>query len=1042
MRPLKLTLQNFGPYRDQTIDFEEFNDVPVFLISGKTGAGKTTIFDAMCFALFGRSSGGDRQPDQMRSDFAEPTAETVVTFIFEHLGQQYTITRKPKQTLAKKRGTGVHDQEASVELTMFAADGEETTLTKRRDVDAKVTDLLHLNAAQFMQIVLLPQGQFRQFLEADSNDKQKLLANLFGTSLYARWAAKLNEQLKAAQAGVQGKQNEVAALRQLIYWQDNQAPDEDANDQDVLSALTVQNDAMQPEVTKQQQAVTSAQKQLDLLNDQVKSEETLLQYFSERDQALQRQTELVAQQPEMDALQANITDLEWVQTLVSQLDELDRAKATTTEIEQRIQHTQTDHDAAVTTLATAKTAEQALQAQQADEQKRQTEIADLTARRPLFAQVDQLKLVVTKQQQQAKTLQDQAAELNQRRTTAQTQLSQLQATLTELGNVSHQQLTLQEQQHQVDGLAESQLALTQQHEQLVGTQTQETQLQAAVQKAQQQDQDAIATFAKIDHEWTVSQIQRLSAKLAPGEPCPVCGSTEHPAPAVQVATLVSEDEVKQAQATQEQSHEQLTKVTAQLTETTKRVTEQQVRYDETAADWCADVNKLTETPAATLAAAQLAFEKIQNDVQQARQAVSMAVSKQKQTTIAITETTTTIDRLTEQLAAVAEQQHALEVTLATQQAQLTDQLAQLPNGFADLAAVDTQVTVLQEASAQFTTALSQQTKERDQAQQQVTTLQTQLQELASQKTQTTANVTSLTEQLTTVITNHDSEDSLTSVKERRQQLAKLSVWRQSWQVFTTAVAQVKGQLATLTTQIGKQVKPDVQQTIVKRDQQQAQLETLRAASYALSQQLTSNQKLAESISAALVEGRAQREQLAQIAELADTVAGRTKSHLSLERYVLQTYLQQVLTVANSRLSVLTNNRYRFELEASAGSFATDTGLEINVFDDQAGKVRSVHTLSGGESFIAALSLALGLGEVIQNESGAVAIEALFIDEGFGSLDEDALQTAMEALQTIEGQHRMIGIISHVTELQEQIPDQLIVTASADGRSQVGYQHEL
>lgn len=1042
MRPLKLTLQNFGPYRDQTIDFEEFNDAPLFLISGKTGAGKTTIFDAMCFALFGRSSGGDRQPDQMRSDFAESTAETVVVFVFEHLGKQYTITRKPKQILAKKRGTGVHDQEASVEMTTFAADGEETTLTKRRDVDAKVTDLLHLNADQFMQIVLLPQGQFRQFLEADSNDKQKLLANLFGTSLYARWASRLNDQLKQAQAGLQGKQNEVATLEQLIQWQEAKQPVETANEQDILSALILQNDEQTPVVVGQQQATVAAQKKLDQLSDQVKAEEALLKHFSERAAALQQQTVLTEKQPAIDDLKLKITDLEWIQNLVSKIDERDRTQADSESVGQRLQAAKAELKAANQTLENVTAAEQKLIKQQPADQARQSAITDLTARRPMFEQVAQLQTTVTVQTKQVQNSNEQVNSLTTQRKATQKQLGELQEVMTQLGDVNQQRLVLQERQHKNDILSESLITINQQANLLSETQAEQKRLEQAIIVAEQQDQQASEAFATIDHAWTVSQIQRLSAKLQPGEPCPVCGSTDHPSPATQVATLVSEDEVKAAQAQQKKAHEQSTKQAAQLADVTRHLQEDTEHYQKLMLDWCAAIGEVADSDFTDLQTASAAFSSFKTNLKNDQQALTLTLAKQTETASAITTVKETINQLALQLHELTEQLHTDEVTLATKTAQLTDLQAQLPAGYTDLTAVDEQLANLQSESAQFTASLAEQTKQREQAQQQVTSLTTQIGELSGQQTQLEAAQQTVVKQLTTAITDHNPNDSLEAVKQRRSDLPQLSEWRSTVQEHTTAVAQVNGQLNTLATQIGEQEKPQLEDTLALRQQQEQQLETQRKVSYDLSQELSQNQQLADKIATALADGKAQREQLAQIAELADTMNGRTKSHLSLERYVLQTYLQKVLTVANGRLGVLTNNRYRFELDASAGSFATDTGLEINVFDDQAGKVRSVHTLSGGESFIAALSLALGLGEVIQNESGAVAIEALFIDEGFGSLDEDALQTAMEALQTIEGQHRMIGIISHVTELQEQIPDQLIVTASADGRSQVGYQHEL
>ena len=179
---------------------------------------------------------------------------------------------------------------------------------------------------------------------------------------------------------------------------------------------------------------------------------------------------------------------------------------------------------------------------------------------------------------------------------------------------------------------------------------------------------------------------------------------------------------------------------------------------------------------------------------------------------------------------------------------------------------------------------------------------------------------------------------------------------------------------------------------------------------------------------------------ADLQTLATVMNGNGPKKLSLERYVLQAYLQEILNVANSRLQVLSNNRYQFVLHTSLGTQKIHSGLEIDVYDDQVGEKRAVQTLSGGESFIAALSLALALGEVIQQESGGINIDALFVDEGFGSLDANSLDVAMNALESLEGESRLIGIISHVTELRDNIPDQLQVEPAGTGRSHLKIVH--
>jgi DNA repair protein SbcC/Rad50 len=238
-----------------------------------------------------------------------------------------------------------------------------------------------------------------------------------------------------------------------------------------------------------------------------------------------------------------------------------------------------------------------------------------------------------------------------------------------------------------------------------------------------------------------------------------------------------------------------------------------------------------------------------------------------------------------------------------------------------------------------------------------------------------------------------------------------------------------------------QVEPDMEQLKKLLTESDAEVALYQQQYYAKENQLMQQRDLVMKIKSLQEQSKDKLTDLSQIIQLYQTMNGDNPQKISLERYVLQWYLAEVLKNANQQLKQLTKGRYQFELKQETGRSKGNTGLEINVYDDNAGATRSSHTLSGGESFIAALSLALGLAEVIQNQAGGVAIEALFIDEGFGSLDEETLEMAMEALEGIESAGRMIGIISHVRELKERIPQQIVVETSGTGRSSIRYQLE-
>ena len=278
------------------------------------------------------------------------------------------------------------------------------------------------------------------------------------------------------------------------------------------------------------------------------------------------------------------------------------------------------------------------------------------------------------------------------------------------------------------------------------------------------------------------------------------------------------------------------------------------------------------------------------------------------------------------------------------------------------------------------------------------------------------------------------------MEEIADQLDRLPQLRQQLSDYQRAVKVVESRLAELKPQVAKQPAGEADQVRAELKDQQAQVEETAQAVGRLEARLHQHQQTISQVDQIMAQQTTMMTKLRSLNQLVQTLRGMGDKKLGLERFVLQQYFNEVLTVANQRFSQLTNNRYKFVLDQELTARATQNGLEVDVYDDYAGKARSVHTLSGGESFMASLALALALGEVVQQRQGGVQIDALFVDEGFGSLDQEALDEALTALQSIEGQ-RMVGIISHVTELEERIPDQLKVTAT-DGRSQVGYQHEF
>lgn len=1040
MRPLTLQLDFFGPFRHQTIDFTKFSDFPVFLISGKTGAGKTTIFDAMCFALFGGTSGGDRQVKQMRSDFATFDDETSVTFNFEHQGQTLKIVRLPEQEVAKKRGSGTHVQAAAVTLTIFDEAGKEVDeITKVNTVQAYIRDLLQLTREQFSQIVLLPQGQFRQFLMANSDDKEKVLRDIFGTSLYRRWADELRRQLKQQQqANAQATQTLKTYQQQLTWAALTAAEAAELAPQDAVERQLTEQTTQTAQRTELKGQFDVAKKTLEQAQQAEQAGKTLKQNHDHLAQLLATQTQLVAQRPAIEAQRTQIKTLEWGQSLANAAQQLALAQSqvkTETAEQQRLI---TQQSKLVTQQAAATTTVQELAMQGASAKQREAQITTLTGKRGVYEQVVQTqqalkqaeKLAAAEQQTQA-TIEEKLQQLSRE----ETELTPLSAQLPDLTTQSAKLTTRQRDLADLD----KQLATIKRQQTLVDQAQQAvTQQQQLVLEQQQEVTEKDSHYHQLDSDWASEQIALLSQRLLPNQPCPVCGSTDHPQPAPVESITVTEATVKQAQAASVEANKKLATVQSQLTTQKAAVTTAQ--------------NDLTTLVTAFKAAtSQLATETttlttIETAMQQAKQALTLEIQTN---TAQITQAKQAHERLTQlktQLGAVtakAQLQTQTVTNVTTQVAQLktqlTDQQTQLSPEYPTLAALDAYLDQLKADQATYETTVKQADLALAQLNDQLSATKAQLVTTQQHLSTAQATVTSQTADLTTAMTTTWGAPDFSRLQRLLAQLPTLPKLRQTVNGYEQQWSSLQGQLTTVKQSIADQPVPDLAVLTEQVKIAQAAEQQVEQQYYELDRQLKANQTLVEKMQQTLAAVHEQQAQLAEISQLSQVANGNGAQKLSLERFVLQTYLQKVLHKGNQRLQQLTRGRYQFQLDTAYGTYRNGTGLEINIYDDNAGKVRSVHTLSGGESFVAALSLALALAEVIQEQAGGIKIDALFIDEGFGSLDEEALEMAMETLQQVEGQSRMIGIISHVTELEAQIPAQLQVIPEGNGESRVKYQ---
>lgn len=1038
MRPLTLTLNYFGPFRHQTVDFTAFSDFPVFLISGKTGAGKTTIFDGMCFALFGGTSGGDRQVKQMRSDFATFDDQTEVTFTFEHQDQTFKIVRSPEQEVAKKRGSGTHLQKAAVELTVFDASGQEVDqLKKVNAVQTYIHELLQLTREQFSQIVLLPQGQFRQFLMANSDDKEKVLRDIFGTSLYSRWAQQLKGQLKAQQEANRDVTGRLTTLQSQLQWQHPEDA-EGLAPQAAVDAQSQEQAELRTQLATRKQALDAADAALTSARSAQTAGETLQHHYQRQTHLQAELGELTSKAAKIDAQRQQVAALESVQAMAPAYQQRQDVQHRIEMLTQQVSEL-TDRAATLTTQEKQRSHQlQALTAQKAAADARQAQITTLTAQRPVYEQLARTQADHARAQQRLQEQQHAVSYVNKQLATVTAERERLTPVAAELTTALTQQRELDQRRQSLRELTQQAALVRDQQrqlDQLTATVTTQT---ATVATCRQTAQTKLAAYQQLDSRWASAQIAILSKRLLPGQACPVCGSTEHPHPAPTDQLTVTEDEVKAAQRVSTDAGQRLAAAENQLSADQTQLATAQTALTRATTELTTAVTEslgTPNTPATVTQRLATASQQLKREIQKNEQQVVTAKDAQRQ-----------LETLTKQQQEVSDQVTQTTATLTTYKEEalklatrLNDLEQQRSADYPDLNSLNDQIDKLGREQRAFQDAYQLATDMLTNVQRQLAATRAQLTTIQAQLVTAQQNERQQTDDLTAAMQTNWQTVDFDRLTQLMAQLHNLAPLRQAISNYEQRQSSLTGQLKAVQREIGQQVQPDLEKLAAVVKTANTAKQAAQQAYSELDQLLTANQRLVEQMQATLATARKQQTQLAEMAQLANVANGSGPQKLSLERFVLQTYLQKVLQTGNQRLQQLTRGRYRFQLDQQQGTYRNGTGLEINVYDDNAGKVRSVHTLSGGESFVAALSLALALAMVIQEQSGGIKIDALFIDEGFGSLDEEALDMAMETLQRVEGQSRMIGIISHVSELEEQLPAQLQVIPQGNGESVVKYQ---
>lgn len=914
MRPLKLTISGFGPYAGtQELDFSRLGTGGLYLITGDTGAGKTTIFDAITYALFGEASGDSRDASMLRSKYAAPDTPTYVELTFDYGGKSYQVKRSPEYTRVKTRGTGNTKQAATAEL--IYPNGN--VVTKLKEVNTAIRDIIGLTRAQFSQIAMISQGDFRKLLQAGTEERQKIFRDIFRTKFYDLLQSKLKENVLAV-----GREKDEISRSIGQYMRSVTCKEDSVYSPDVEKARTGQ--LPMAEFQKVLEAIlkedADTQKQLD--------------------------SDLDAVEKELDAVKEQLTKAEAYQKAKTELfgkQEQERALST------QLQEAKGAKDAAK------------------DTEPQQRELTNRLAQwELLLPKYDDLNTLEAKLTTAKKDL----ADAMRKRETAQALQAQLNVEIQSLKE-KHSQLSSAEAQkerlsNQLGNASDRKEKFTKLLSEIKSFNAEQEKLN----ELQQVFQAALATssrFLQVYNDKNTAflreQAGMMASNLEEGKPCPVCGSIHHPVLAALSQDAPSEADVKHAKKKYEDADKETQLASQKASKQNGTVETAREALLKTVSDLLPGTSLEDASAAAKKEAAEIQSE---------------------------------INGLNKELAEIKEKiqrKQALEKQIPSRE----EEYQKAVNAYTD---ADTKIKLCNGS---------------------IEALQMQAAELRSE------------------LPFPDKAAAKAQQEADREQLDKLKQAQaeanEKYSAYDKELTGVRSAIAQLSQQLADQPEWDTEALNEQKEALTLRKTELRNAHGNVSYRITANTGARDHIAAQASTLADLEQQYAWMKALSDTANGDVsgKQKIKLETYIQGAYFDQILMRANIRLQKMSGGQYDLKRRDTVDGYKSQSGLELDIVDHINASERSVNTLSGGESFLASLALALGLSDEVQMSTG-IRLDTLFVDEGFGSLDPEALNKAYNTLASLTEGNRLVGIISHVAELKERIDRQIVVSKKPSGGS--------
>lgn len=991
MMPISLTLSAFGPYPDTiTIDFESFQEDGLFLITGPTGSGKTMIFDAMIFALYGKTSGQIRQTDSLRCDHALNEIPTFVEFSFSLHQQNYTIKRNPKYYLEGKK---TPKQPSAL---LILPDGKMVEGIK--EVNQKMISLLGVDDQQFKQICMIAQGEFTKLIMASSDEREKVLRELFHSETYQKLEEKLKVHLKTYQDKYDLLLNKRKDLMQELQVEDHQ---------EYLS--------------KQTKLIASQQKEYDDLKKDLDQKKQQLQLYRLQNQRLiqlkdlkQQFQDLKKQENDYQKLNKTVDTLKKAQetnylyiSYIKQQKKLQTLKLNQEDFLKQLKKLEKDYQE-------KKVQADSLDYKQQTKEKLQNQIQET---KQLINQIyqyqnDYQNLQTLKQQyrmldEEHKLFLKKKEKFENGLQRDQERIQSEQQVQSKYELIKQQYVRLNEQKVKVHQLSDY-------YDQILKLNENKSDLQEEYTVVEKQVDHEKMQYNQMEKLYFRKQAGIFALQLKEDQPCPICGSLHHPHPAqIEKEDITKEKLDQQAKKVKQQEHrlqdilqkillsnqkkEMLVKQTKQLS------SELNIQEEISKEIFIKELDHLSKDE-----------KRMKKEYLELQDELKYIQKLKKSVALSLKDMSTYESKELKQ----AQSLENIQVQIHQLSGKLDDSLRQY-----EIGEVNKIYQQVQKEYRQLSLEIETIQQDYEKVKNKYLEIKTKISSLNQQIIQEQEIYDELDNKYHTALDAFINEEEFLNLK---TQINQISILEKKYQDYLISLKSLNEQIISLENEVKDSTYVDLSslsETIKEVNQQLREknddLEKLKI-DYSLKEKMIKDiQKINQQL-------EKDEDTYQRYLDLYNLASGKNNARVSIERYVLATYFENMLIYANVIMKQLSQGRYQLLRKDDAGKGRSQQGLELDVFDQESGNIRSIKTLSGGESFKAALSLALGLSRMVQDYAGGIELNTLFIDEGFGSLDSQSLDQAMNCLMELHHENKLIGIISHVSDLKDRIERQLVV----------------